>query len=485
MNYKELSEQILQYIGGEGNIASFTNCMTRLRINVKNQEVVDLKSIGALKGVMGTVAGEQMQIIVGPGHAQRLADAFGEIVSISPAAEDGAIDTAATQEDMKNKVKAAQNSAWQRGLKHVGNIFIPLIPGFVATGLFAAIANLIKSTAPQVPFFATIVASPWFLVLSGLGGLLLGMLHILAGYNAGKEFGGTPVLGAIAGGLIYMPALAGIAAKTNPVTAAVPLVLPFVNITLSPALGGVIGVILAAYMFVQIEKFLRKYIPAMLDLFLVPFLTVLIGGIITLVIVMPIAALVMKGITVVLIDFMLKKGGVIGGFVLSASFLPLVMLGIHHGLTPIHAQLINDPNIGFTVLLPILAMAGAGQVGAALAVFVKTKNKDMKELIGSALPAGILGVGEPLIYGVSLPLFYPFITACLGAGFGGLVLGAASQFGNPVGAITVGPSGLILVTAIANGQWYMYLLGMVVSYAGGFILTYLFGYKESMLERLK
>ena len=154
------------------------------------------------------------------------------------------------------------------------------------------------------------------------------------------------------------------------------------------------------------------------------------------------------------------------------------MLGIHQGLTPIHIQLIQTQ--GYTVLLPILAMAGGGQVGAALAILVKTKNKKLKETIKSALPIGFLGIGEPLIYGVSLPLFYPFITACLGAGFGGMVLAAV----NNVGALAFGPSGILLVTLIANGKWMWYLIALLTSYLGGFILTYLFGYNEKMLERL-
>ena len=300
--------------------------------------------------------------------------------------------------------------------------------------------------------------------------LLLASLNVLVGHNASKEFGGTPVLGAIAGGLIMAPALAGLPEQ--------PLTLFNGFIKLSPNLGGVIGVIFAAFMFSYIEKKLRKIIPASLDLFFIPFLTILIGGIITIIIIMPIAALIMKFITWLLVDIMLNSWGAIGGYILAASFLPLVMLGIHQGLTPIHIQLIQTQ--GYTVLLPILAMAGGGQVGAALAILVKTKNKKLKETIKSALPIGFLGIGEPLIYGVSLPLFYPFITACLGAGFGGMVLAAV----NNVGALAFGPSGILLVTLIANGKWMWYLIALLTSYLGGFILTYLFGYNEKMLERL-
>lgn len=466
MNYKDSAEKILLNLGGKNNVQSFTNCMTRLRVELKDSSLVNVKEIKDIKGVLGVVEGEQAQIIVGPGHAQRLREAFGQISGISDNSESNGenINFESIADETKEKVKSKQKSPLQRGLKHVGNIFIPLIPGFVGTGLILAIANVWKIIDPSI------VGNSWYSLFAAAGMLLLASLNVLVGHNASKEFGGTPVLGAIAGGLIMAPALAGLPEQ--------PLTLFNGFIKLSPNLGGVIGVIFAAFMFSYIEKKLRKIIPASLDLFFIPFLTILIGGIITIIIIMPIAALIMKFITWLLVDIMLNSWGAIGGYILAASFLPLVMLGIHQGLTPIHIQLIQTQ--GYTVLLPILAMAGGGQVGAALAILVKTKNKKLKETIKSALPIGFLGIGEPLIYGVSLPLFYPFITACLGAGFGGMVLAAV----NNVGALAFGPSGILLVTLIANGKWMWYLIALLTSYLGGFILTYLFGYNEKMLERL-
>jgi PTS system sucrose-specific IIC component len=465
MDYKNLAEEILGNLGGTKNINSFTNCMTRLRVNVKDPALVNSQKIKEQKGVLGVVDGEQTQIVVGAGHAQRLREAFGEVSGMSGGSEiNENLDN--LEERTKEKVKSKQKSSFQRGLKHIGNIFIPLIPGFMGTGLVLAITRVWGF------FDKGIVTNPWFMLLVAMGGLLLSSLNILVGYNAGKEFGGTPVLGAIAGAMIAMPALAG--QPDNPLT------LFNGYIKLSPNLGGILGVIFAAFVFAFIEKKLRKIVPASLDLFIIPVLTILIGGAVTLAIVMPVAAVVMKGITFILLDVMLNKGGIIGGYVLAAAFLPLVMLGIHQGLTPVHVQLIQD--YGYTVLFPILGMAGAGQVGSAIAVLMKTKDKRLRELISSALPAGFLGIGEPLIYGVSLPLFYPFITACLGAGFGGAVLAGTKN----VGSTVIGPSGLMLLTVADSGRSIMWcFIALVSSYLGGFILTYLFGYNEKMLERLE
>ena len=465
MDYKNLSKEILGDLGGTGNINSFTNCMTRLRINVKNPDLVNAGKIKELKGVLGVVPGEQTQIIVGVGHAQRLREPFSEVTGMSGNSEiNENLDN--LEAKTKEKVKAKQKTSFQKGLKHIGNIFIPLIPGFVGTGLVLAITRVWGFLDKGI------VTNPWFMLLVAMGGLLLGSLNVLVGYNAGKEFGGTPVLGAIAGAMIVMPALAG--QPDNPLT----LFNGFIK--LSPNLGGVLGVIFAAFVFAFIEKKLRKVVPASLDLFIIPVLTILIGGAVTIAIVMPVAAVIMKGITFILLDVMLNKGGIIGGYVMAASFLPLVMLGLHQGLTPVHVQLIQD--YGYTVLFPILGMAGAGQVGSAIAVLMKTKDKRLKELISSALPAGFLGIGEPLIYGVSLPLFYPFITACLGAGFGGAVLAA----GKNIGSTVIGPSGLMLLTVANDKRAVVWILAaLTASYLGGFILTYLFGYNEKMLERLE
>lgn len=154
------------------------------------------------------------------------------------------------------------------------------------------------------------------------------------------------------------------------------------------------------------------------------------------------------------------------------------MFGLHQILTPIHVQMIDET--GRTLLLPILAMAGAGQVGAALALWIRCKkDKELTEMIKGALPVGILGIGEPLIYGVTLPLGRPFITACIGGGIGGAVIG---MIGN-VGAIAIGPSGAALIPLISDGKWWGYVLGLLAAYAGGFVATFFFGIPKEQLEK--
>src|SRR5690606_17199269 len=223
-----------------------------------------------------------------------------------------------------------------------------------------------------------------------------------------------------------------------------------------------------------VEKNVRKVMHSSIDILFTPLITLLVVGFFSLYAVVPVAGLLSDGIMAVLTS-VLDVGGVLAGGVLAGFFLPLVMLGLHHGLTPIHLELMNT--VGATALLPILAMAGAGQVGATIAVFMKTKNQRLRNIIKGALPVGFLGIGEPLLYGVTLRLGRPFITACMGAAFGG-----AFQAVMHTAALGIGVSGISLIPLIAESKYLWYFVGLVASYICGFIFTYLFGFKEEMAE---
>lgn len=206
----------------------------------------------------------------------------------------------------------------------------------------------------------------------------------------------------------------------------------------------------------------------MVDLFVTPLAVVVISTFAALFICQPLGGYLSEVIGYAATKS-IGSGGALTGFILGGTFLPMVMVGIHQGLTPIHAELLS--RYGVTILLPILAMAGGGQVGASLAVYLKTKNKGLKKTIASALPVGLMGIGEPLIYGVTLPLGRPFIGACIGGAVGGAV-----QAAYMVGAATIGISGLPLAAGTDNIP--MYLLGLAAAYVAGFIATYLLGFDD-------
>lgn len=435
----ELSTTLIDLLGGKENITNLYNCMTRLRVTLKDKGKADIDKIKELEEVSGIVDGDEFQIILGPGKAEKtrraMEEALGEIEQFeaSPA----------------QKKKGAKYF-----LRKIGNIFIPLIPALVASGLINGIVNFSVNSGvnPELT---------WVQLLQFIGEAFFTIIGVLVGFNTAKEFGGTPALGAISGALIFNPALDE---------------MTLFGEELVSGRGGLFAVLISAALMAIVEKQVRKFVPNALDLIVTSTITLLIVGLITVIGLQPVGALLSSGITSG-IDWVLSIGGPFAGAVLASTFLPLVMVGLHHGLTPIHLDYIQ--NIGYTPILTILAMAGAGQVGAAMAIWVKTKSKRLKKIIGGALPVGFLGIGEPLLYGVTLPLGRPFITACLGASLGG-----AYQALMTTGAINIGVSGISLTPLIADGKYIHYIIGLLLGYLGGFILTYFFGFKEEMVENL-
>jgi sucrose PTS system EIIBCA or EIIBC component len=444
--YQKLAEEILERLGGAENIVNYTHCMTRLRVTPKSGSLVDKERLRKTEGVLGVVEADTLQIIVGPGIVNQVTEEFGKMVK---EADQLGLQERAAQ--VKSELKQKNDTPFKLLLRRIASIFIPLIPALVASGLIMGVSKALV----QAGWLAA--TSSVATVLTAIGSGLFAFLAILVGFNTAKEFGGSPALGALAGILVINPDIAKITLFGE---------------KLLPGRGGLIGVLLAAAFIAYLEKRIRKAVPASLDIILTPTLSLLITGIITYVVFMPIGGIISDGITNGLLA-VLHAGGPVAGFVLGATFLPLVVTGLHQGLTPIHLELIHS--IGSDPLLPILAMGGAGQVGAAFAIYTKTKKARLKRAIGGGLPSGLLGIGEPLIYGVTLPLGRPFLTACLGAGVGGAV-----QASFNVATVAIGVSGLPLTFLVVPKLILLYLIGLVVSYVAGFAFTYLFGFNDEM-----
>lgn len=453
---QRMARDILVHVGGKENIRRMAFCMTRLRLSLKEDSKVNHDALKKVEGVMGVVDDETLQLVIGPGTVNKVADEMSRLTGLAIGEEaEPEVDNMTFEEKAarnKEAIKQKNRTPFKNFLRRLGNIFIPLIPGLVASGIINGASNFAVNAGVSNE-------ETWMKILLLLGSSLFTFLAILVGWNTAKEFGGTPVLGAIAGMILFNPALQNIAVFGE---------------ELVVGRGGLFGVIFAAWLMTFVEKRVRKVIPGAVDIIFTPLITLLIVGIVSLFVVMPVAGVLSDGITQGLTS-LIQMGGVIAGAVLAGFFLPLVMVGLHHGLTPIHLELINT--YGNTALLTILAMAGAGQVGAAMAIYVKTKNQRLKNIIKGALPVGFLGIGEPLLYGVTLPLGRPFVTACMGGALGG-----AFQAVMATAAKGIGVSGLSLIPLIDDGKYLLYFLGLVVGYAGGFLFTYLFGFKEEMAK---
>lgn len=471
MDYKSLAMKIFDITGPEENILHAANCMTRLRLQLAQAAPETAAQLKALEGVIGVNQTDtELQVILGPGAAEQTAVAFQQLLQAARAQAQAQGKEKAQpapsgqnsqnqENDIRQKysigdgkklhadIKAKNATPFKLLLKKISGIFIPLIPGFIACGLITGLLNLLLKSEPALADMA------WIKMLAIMGNAIFYGMNLFVGFNAAKEFGGSPILGGILAAVITHPALKDIMLGSE---------------QLQPGRGGIIAVLLVTAFGAWLELRLRKIIPTMLDLLLTPLLTILIAGFAALFILQPIGGMIATaigdGVTIAI-----HEGGAMTGFILGGLWLPIVMLGIHQAMTPIHVQLIQE--YGVTLLLPILAMAGCGQIGACLAVYFKTKNKFLKKTILSALPVGIMGIGEPLIYGVTLPLGRPFITACIGGAFGGAVQAAFS-----IGSSAIGISGLPLTTV--TSQPLIYLLGILTSYIAGFALTWLAGFDE-------
>lgn len=474
----ELAKQIYAGAGGMGNVDSVVHCMTRVRMKVIDESLVDVAKLKAIPGVLGVVEDEQLQVIIGPGKVNKVAQEMvdqagvklGEKIPGNPNVTTGLSGKDKVNEraqEMKNVQKSKQKPSKIKSiLKDISNIFVPMIPAFVGTGIVAGIAAVLTNLVTA----GTIDGASWQQYIDIMNILKNGMfsyLVIYTGINAAQVFGATPTLGGVIGAVVMLTGM-------NPEA---PLTNLFTGTPLAAGQGGIIGVIFAVWLLSIVEKKLHKIVPDAVDIIVTPTLSLIVIGLIEIFLIMPLAGFISDGM-VGGINWVLSVGGAFSGFVLGTLFLPMVMFGLHQILTPIHVQMIDE--IGRTLLLPILAMAGAGQVGAALALWVRCKkDKELTEMIKGALPVGILGIGEPLIYGVTLPLGRPFITACIGGGIGGAVIGL---IGN-IGAIAIGPSGAALIPLISDGKWFGYVLGLLAAYAGGFLATFFFGIPKEQLAK--
>lgn len=473
---QQLAERIIAAVGGMDNIDSVMNCMTRVRIKVLDENKVDDQELRHIDGVMGVIHDERIQVVVGPGTVNKVANHMAELSGVKLGDpiphhhnDSEKMDYKSYAADKAKANKEAHKAKQKNGklnkvLKSIANIFIPLIPAFIGAGLIGGIAAVLSNL-----MVAGYISGAWITQLITVFNVIkdgmLAYLAIFTGINAAKEFGATPGLGGVIGGTTLLTGIAGKNILMN----------VFTGEPLQPGQGGIIGVIFAVWILSIVEKRLHKIVPNAIDIIVTPTIALLIVGLLTIFIFMPLAGFVSDSLVSV-VNGIISIGGVFSGFIIGASFLPLVMLGLHHIFTPIHIEMINQS--GATYLLPIAAMAGAGQVGAALALWVRCKrNTTLRNTLKGALPVGFLGIGEPLIYGVTLPLGRPFLTACIGGGIGGAVIGGIGH----IGAKAIGPSGVSLLPLISDNMYLGYIAGLLAAYAGGFG-TYLFGTTKAMRQ---
>ena len=465
---EELAKKIVEYCGGKDNIVCAINCMTRVRVTTVNDGSIRTDELKALDGVLRVEHEREnyVEVVVGPGKSRECVDVL-RGMGITEAPENEEEGTGDKQEKHHDEKEKGIKSF----LSFFGQIFAPLIPGIIAAGLCAGFAGLISQVIPG--FKDSKELNVIYQLLTGVNATLITFLTAWAGYRAAEIFGGTPILGGMLGMFTTLGNVDEISKLLGLYNEAQPL-----DAILRAGRGGVLAAVAGVWIMCRIEKVIRKKIKGAFDVVFSPLLTILASLILYVLFIMPALGFVSTELCKAVGAVSMSENPIIrmiAGFISAALFLPMVAMGMHHGLIALYS--VQLETIGYVTLYPALAMAGAGQVGAALALAMRARKSGDKKLlrvINGALPAGVLGVGEPLIYGVTMPLGRPFITAGIGAGFGGafvMLMRVASTTWGPSGVLgafvmTEGPSG-----AVASVGYY--LTGLLISCAAGYVITYL------------
>lgn len=463
MDYRKTAREIYEHVGKKENIISAAHCATRLRLVIADNEKTDKDAVENINGVKGVFFAQgQMQIILGTGVVNKVYDEFIQIAGISES----------SKEELK-QVAASRANPFQRLIKTLGDIFVPIIPAIVASGFLMGIMEALNfmvnngylniDTSGSIYTFAQLFSNTAYT-----------FLPILIAYSAGKVFGANPYLAAVIGMIMIHPNLQNAwTVATEGVQATQKVWFGLYSIDMVGYQGHVIPVVIAVWVLAQIEKKLHKIVPAMLDLFVTPLVSVFVTGYLTLSIIGPIFVTIENGLLDG-IQYLIALPFGIGSFIMGAFYAPTVVAGVHHMYTII--DLGQIAKFGMTFWLPLASAANLAQGGAALAVALKTKDQKIKSMAVPSALSACMGITEPAIFGVNLRFGKPFVMACIGGACGALFASVTA-----LGATGTGVTGIFGILLCLN-QPLSYLLMMAISIGVAFVLTWMFGYKDSVSE---
>nr|WP_027108281.1 sucrose-specific PTS transporter subunit IIBC [Lacticigenium naphthae] len=462
---KEIAKQVIDAIGGKENVDSVAHCATRLRIMVKDKEKVrddEIENIEKVKGVFFNSG--QYQIIFGTGTVNKI---YAEVI------DQGLSGT--TKGEMKQEAKK-QGNVFQRAIRTFGDVFVPIIPVLVATGLFMGLRGLLTQD-PVLAVFGLVpgdISANFLLYTQVLTDTAFAFLPALVAWSAFRVFGGSPVIGIVLGLMLVNPALPNAYAVAS--GDASPIYM-FDFIPVVGYQGTVLPAFIAGYIGSKVEKRLRKIVPESLDLLLSPFGTLLIMSILSLFVIGPVFHSLEEVVLEAVIWLLALPFG-LAGIVIGGLNQVLVITGVHHIFNFLEIQLLA--NTGVNPYNGIITSSIAAQGGATLAVAMKTKSKKLKALAYPSTLSAFLGITEPAIFGVNLRYVKPFLFGLVGGAAGGF-MGDILNLEATGMSVTVIPGTLLYL----NDQFVWYILTNIIAIGVAFVLTYLFGYTDKMREDIE
>ena len=416
LDYAQAAREVLEAIGGSSNIVSAAHCATRLRLVIADDSKIDKAKLDDVVGSKGNFqASGQLQVIFGTGTVDKVFDEFIKQAGITAASKAEAEEAAANQ-----------GNAFQRAIKVLSDVFVPIIPAIVASGMLMGIMGALSYMGTPVAddgagFFSLDQTSVWWRIAALINACALANLQILLGFSAATVFGGNPYLGASLGALLISSDFINAYSASTAIAGGTMITLDVIpgiySIDWVGYQGHVIPILVGVWILCFFEKRLHKVVPEMFDLFLTPLLSVSLAAYITILFVGPIFVWLENNILGLLM-FLLQVPLGIGYIIIGLIYSPSVVTGLHQMYTAIDVSMLAQ--YGVTYWLPIASSANIAQGGACLAVALKTRSEKTKSL---AVPAGIsclLGITEPAIFGVNLPNMKPFVAGMIGSACGAL-----------------------------------------------------------------
>ena len=446
LDYRKCAEQIAANIGGGSNVISAAHCATRLRLVIADNGKVNKEALENVDGVKGMFESNgQLQLIIGTGTVNKVYDEFLAVTGAS----------AASKADVK-AAAASRMPLWKKILKTPGDVFVPILPAIVASGLMM---GLVEALAKAIPAFAD---SGWFGFLDLVANTAFALLPILVAVSAARVFGGNLFLGGVIGMMMVHPALMN-AWTVTPTNQPAVWDLGIFKISQVGYQGHVIPVILAVLLMSTVEKWLHKHVPEMIDLFVTPLCTVLVTAFATFVVIGPIFS-ILENWVLTGAEWLVTSTGGIGALIMGALYPWTVVMGLHHMYNVIEAGMLSGA-LGLNIWMPIASAANFAQFGACLAVAIKCRNAKLKSV---ALPSSLsasLGITEPAIFGVNFRFMKPFIAGVIGGAVGAL-FGSLTH----LGATTYGVTGIPGLLAINNIP--VYCVELIIASGIAFAVTW-------------
>lgn len=466
-DYAKIAKEVIQAVGGSENIKSAAHCATRLRLIVADRSLADDEKVGEIDAVKGTffTAG-QYQIIFGTGHVNRV---YEQITQLG-IAETTASEAKEAKMDGKNQL--------QKAIRTFGDVFVPVIPALVATGLFLGLKgtllndnflNLFGMTNADIP-------QTFQVLVDVLSGTTFAFLPAIVCWSTFRVFGGSPVLGLILGLMLVNGALPNAYSVADPSSGVTPLML-FGFIPIVGYQGSILPAFVAGVIGSKLEKKLRKTVPAVFDFMITPFLVLFVMLILSLLVIGPLLH-ALENVLLVIVEYALKLPLGIGGLIVGFFWSIITLTGVHHIFNMLEISLLAST--GFNPFNAILCMCGFSSAGVCLAISIKARKKEIRAIGPSATVSALLGIGEPALFGVILRYgMKPFLLSCSINGVAGMIAMLLGMKGTGNGITTI-PGMLLYI--YSPSQLAMYVILALATFVTAFSLCWFFAVPPEVME---